>query len=349
MGRIYKRDDKYGLDFADHKGKRIRRLVSTDKGVALRMLADALETVERRRAGVLLADPRETKRPIQEHIDAYLDEMERRGRDPMYRYIIQKRLEAAAFAQEWGSLRECDAASVADYLNGLAGDGKSPRTVNQHRADLSAFFAWCARQGVMESNPCDHVPKTTTKLEKKRRALSVAECRRLLAAAPPERALVYRVLLCTGLRRGEASEIRWAHVHLDVANPYIELPAPITKSGKAELVPLIGEAAEALCRHRDGARDKDRVFDAIPSMELFRTDLAAAGIEEEDARGRRVVVHSLRHSLATMLAQSQVPPAIAMKIMRHRDIRLTLEAYTDEGLLPIAAAMSSLPSLTAAG
>jgi hypothetical protein len=47
-----------------------------------------------------------------------------------------------------------------------------------------------------------------------------------------------------------------------------------------------------------------------------------------------------------MLAQSRVPPAIAMKIMRHRDIRLTLEVYTDEGLLPVAAAMSALPSLT---
>jgi hypothetical protein len=46
-----------------------------------------------------------------------------------------------------------------------------------------------------------------------------------------------------------------------------------------------------------------------------------------------------------MLAQSNVPPAIAMKIMRHRDIRLTLEAYTDESLLPAAAAMASLPSI----
>lgn len=83
-------------------------------------------------------------------------------------------------------------------------------------------------------------------------------------------------------------------------------------------------------------------------MDVFRADLAAAGIEEVDARGRRVVLHSLRHSLATMLAQSQVPPAVAMRIMRHRDIRLTLEAYTDEGLLPVAGALRALPSLVGA-
>jgi integrase len=82
-------------------------------------------------------------------------------------------------------------------------------------------------------------------------------------------------------------------------------------------------------------------------MVEFRSDLAAAGIAEEDERGRKVVLHSLRHSLATLLAASNVPPAIAMKIMRHRDIRLTLQAYTDDGLLPVAAAMATLPSVTA--
>lgn len=36
-------------------------------------------------------------------------------------------------------------------------------------------------------------------------------------------------------------------------------------------------------------------------------NLAAAVIEEVDVRGRRAVLHSLCHSLATMLAASQVP------------------------------------------
>jgi integrase len=82
-------------------------------------------------------------------------------------------------------------------------------------------------------------------------------------------------------------------------------------------------------------------------MEQFRADLKAANIDEEDGRGRKVVLHSLRHSLATMLAQSKVPPAIAMKILRHRDIRLTMHVYADEGLLSTSAAMASLPSLSA--
>ena len=80
-------------------------------------------------------------------------------------------------------------------------------------------------------------------------------------------------------------------------------------------------------------------------MDTFRDDLATAKIDEKDERGRVVVLHSLRHSLATMLAASKMPPALAMRIMRHRDIKLTMQAYTDEALLPLAAAMADLPSL----
>lgn len=107
----------------------------------------------------------------------------------------------------------------------------------------------------------------------------------------------------------------------------------------------------ARLRHVAGTKwgkDAHPVFDKIPSMPEFREDLAAAGIEEEDARGRRVVLHSLRHTLCTMLATSNVPMAFAQRLMRHRDIKLTAEAYMDEGLLPLSAALAALPSLAPA-
>ncbi|HYE02011.1 MAG TPA: tyrosine-type recombinase/integrase [Phycisphaerales bacterium] len=80
-------------------------------------------------------------------------------------------------------------------------------------------------------------------------------------------------------------------------------------------------------------------------MWLFRVDLDRASIKQSDQRGRKVVLHSLRHSLGTMLAASSVLMAVAQRIMRHRDIRLTAEVYTDEGPLPLAAAVRSLPSV----
>lgn len=124
-------------------------------------------------------------------------------------------------------------------------------------------------------------------------------------------------------------------------------PAPFRgrgpQVGKAKDVPLLPEVARALLPLR--GKPKDPVFPKIPSMERFRADLKAARIEEEDARRRKVVLHSLRHSLATMPAKSQIPPAITMKITWHRDIKLTLDVHTDEGPLSAAATMNSLPKL----
>jgi len=345
MGKLYQRDGRWGIDYRDHRGKRVRRVVASDRDVAAKLLGDALSAVEKLKAGMVSADPREARRPIEQHIDAYLQDLTRRGRDGMYCYIIRKRLEAAVEGRRWACLRDCAARSISDYLKGLSDGGKAARTVNAHRADLAAFFGWCRRQGALEANPCDSVAKTQVKLEKKRRALSVDECRRLLKAAPKDRRFAYMVLLYTGLRRSEAGALRWAHVRLGIANPHLDLPPTITKSGKPETVPLVAEVARALVQRR--GKDHDPVFACVPTMDEFRADLAKAGIEEQDARGRKAVLHSLRHSLASMLAASSVPPAVAMKVMRHRDIRLTLEAYTDEALLSASAAVAALPSLTA--
>jgi hypothetical protein len=200
------------IEAGDHRGRRVRKVVSGDKAVAQKILADALATVEKRRAGLLQVDPREAKRDLQEHIDAYLGELQRRGRDAMYRYTVGKHLEGAAFAQDWRCLNDCTSSSIAAYLKDLASEGRSGKTVNQHRADLSAFFGWCRAQGYPEFNPCEQVQKTTVKSDPKRRALSVMECRRLIKVAPPERSWVYLVLVYAGLRRAEAGSIRWGHV-----------------------------------------------------------------------------------------------------------------------------------------
>lgn len=348
MGALFQRDGKWGIDYTDHGGRRVRRMVAHDKSVAQKVLGDALSAVEKMKAGMTHSDQRETKKRIHVHIDAYVGDLGRRGRDRMYIYTCRRHIENAVKRRRWATLIACTPREVSAYLRQLADENLAGKTINTHRADLAAFFGWCVRNRLMEGNPCDQVPKSKVSTEKRRRALSVAECRALLDAAPKGRRVVYQFLMLTGLRRAEAGALTWSHLHLDVANPYVELPASITKSGQSEAVPLVPELADALRRHRRRADDADPVFESIPSMPLFRKDLAKAHIPEVDARGRIVVLHSLRHSLATMLAISNVPMAIAQRIMRHRDIRLTAEVYLDEGLLPLAAAMHALPALTGA-
>lgn len=58
--------------------------------------------------------------------------------------------------------------------------------------------------------------------------------------------------------------------------------------------------------------------------------------------GRRADFH-FRHTLATNLARKNVAPRVAMQILRHSDIRLTMNHYTDGSQLPVVEAIGKLP------
>jgi integrase len=94
-----------------------------------------------------------------------------------------------------------------------------------------------------------------------------------------------------------------------------------------------------------GAKPSDPVLTGkmLPSIWKVKRDLEKAGIPYEE-NGRRADFHSLRHTLATNLARQNVAPRIAMQILRHSDIRLTMNTYTDETLLPTADAIGKMPS-----
>jgi integrase len=79
----------------------------------------------------------------------------------------------------------------------------------------------------------------------------------------------------------------------------------------------------------------------------MKADLKKAGVEFLK-NGRRADFHSLRHTLGTNLARRNVAPRVAMEIMRHSDIRLTMNHYTDRSQLPVAEAIATLPTFGAA-
>ena len=78
---------------------------------------------------------------------------------------------------------------------------------------------------------------------------------------------------------------------------------------------------------------------------VFDGDLAAAGIPKTDAQGRTLDIHCLRHTFATLLARNGTSPAVAQKLMRHSDIRLTMNLYTHLDLADAATAVAALPAI----
>jgi hypothetical protein len=73
--------------------------------------------------------------------------------------------------------------------------------------------------------------------------------------------------------------------------------------------------------------------------------MQVSAVLNRDDRGRRADFHSLRHSYGTLLAKSGVAPRMAMALMRHTDMRLTMNVYTDPRIFDLAGAVEKLPTL----
>ncbi|MCD4824709.1 MAG: site-specific integrase [Phycisphaerae bacterium] len=161
-----------------------------------------------------------------------------------------------------------------------------------------------------------------------------------------QRKLAYRVLLTTGLRKGELAAVTVDCLHLNAERPFLLLPGSFTKNGQTATIPLRAEITEAVRAWIDelGLFSLDPVFDPIPTIRNFDADIAAANIPKRDERNRVVDIHALRHTFGTHLAKAGVAPRTAMAAMRHSKIELTMNVYTDPALLDIAGAVDSLPA-----
>ena len=80
-------------------------------------------------------------------------------------------------------------------------------------------------------------------------------------------------------------------------------------------------------------------------VKILNRDQKLAGIAKTDDRGRTIDVHALRTTFGTLLSKGGVTPRTAQAAMRHSDIDLTVNVYTDPRLLDVRGALDMLPAL----
>ncbi len=317
----------------------------TDKRIATEKLDAIVDELEREAAGIIAPKPLRdaAQRTMADHLKDFIADLTARQRAPMYVYNAQKHVAKLIEQCNWTWPKDVTGDS---FLTWRAGQhGKAAKTLNGYLDFATALLKWMTRQGRLVANPLAGVGRVETKgkEKRKRRALGDAELRRLMAVAGP-RSLAYLALVHTGLRRAELAKLQWGDVHLDSPVPFIQARSATTKNGKDAVIGLPRELVDGLRLARpEKVSASAPVFKRVPSMEVYRDDLTAAGIEYKDAQGRQADLHALRKTLCTSLNRLGVAPRVAMEVMRHSEISLTMKDYTDTKGLPTLEVAGMLP------
>lgn len=320
----------------------------SDKRVATQKLQEHVRELEREAAG--LSTPRTAREaaqtPIAGHLAAFLKDVEARGRSAATVRTYRKVIGKACTRCGWERLRDITPRSFTQW-RALGEVG--PKFANDVLGDVNAFLNWLVAQRLLVDNPLKEVERVTLKPGRGyRRSLTADEVGRLLSVASKRRATLYLIALYTGLRRTELLRITWGDIDLDGVPPSIRVPASITKNGKKATLVLRPEVVAALRAFRpDLTQPFEWAFRGkVPSVDSLKRDLALAGIPFKDDAGRRFDFHAFRDTLCTHLQANGVPPRIAMELMRHSDIKLTMRVYTDAAQLPLVSELARLPSFS---
>jgi integrase len=319
-------------------------LGTSDKQVAKKRLMEKVSEIEQERAGLI--PPRQLREAGQKLLTDLLDEfvsgLRKEGRADTYTSLIDFRVRRLIEECKWTRASDVTAESFTTWRNQ---QNCSPKTINDYLGAISSLLNWMKGQERIGKNPLAVVGEVdTTGKQRQRRAFTPEEFKRLLAVSGPRKAL-YVVAIHTGLRRGELAELSWFDIHLDSPQPYLELRDETTKNGKGATIPLHPDAVsvlrELLITKKTG---QEFVFEHMPRIERFKRDLKKAGIPYKDAQGRFADLHALRKTFCTNLHMGGASIRVAMQLMRHSDVRLTTQTYTDSSLLPTTPAVLSIPS-----
>ncbi len=343
----------YWAKYRDAKGKPVRHAIKLsngngvrDKSVAEAELRKILERVEREAAGMIDPVVESAAMPMRVVLGRYVRHLRRKRRTQRHIKQVLSNIKWVIEQTRMERLANFTEDRVDRALGLLVDRDRSPRTINVYRRCLHAMAEWAVKIArILERNPVSAVERRNEKEDtrKVRRALLIEQATGLLRECGP-RQLFYHVQLWTGLRVGETVALEWQDIHLDGDRPGIKLRAAMTKSRRADELPLHPSLLNALVAAKPPfAQPTDRVFKTAPRLRTFKRDLDRAGIPFEDDQGRTVDRHALRTTFISWLGLYGVDPRAQIVLARHAPQGITLKHYQDFSLLDLWAEIRKLP------
>jgi len=312
------------------------------------------ELVDQKAKG-LLAEP--SRLIVRDFAAEYLKRLEREGLRPNSLRLAKEELTRAIPSLKdplvhdpLGRMRlqEVRPAHIREALDKVMEEGYSSRTVGKVLMRLKALFREALRLELVARNPAEAVSLRLPQGEKAARALEPHEVARLLEEAErsksPDMALLLRLMLETGLRRGEALALQWRDVDFTRGEVKVwrswtkvegrgTFSAPKTRSAR-RTVPLPRGLLLRLEARRQELLERltpeelaevflfggNKPYDPDAFNHYLRRLARKAGLG-------RVRVHDLRHTWATLALSRGIPLEVVSERLGHANPNITLGVY----------------------
>jgi integrase len=337
---IYKRGNSYIVRQRDRQGRMHSRTAPT-MAAAKHVLAE-LHADSRR--GQLRAE-------TQDAFDGYAVEWIRTYRGRTSRGFRESTREEYAGALNrhaipfFGRMRisEITPRDIKQYAQWCSDKGLGRHGVKNALCPVKALLATAFEDGDIRVNPAANVRVVlqTTDPDQDRnkvRALTPDELERFVEAVPAHWRLLVTFLACTGLRIGEASELRWGDVDLTSSVLHVRrarfrgaVGPPKSRFG-VRSVPLTDDLRKRLATHKLGSpfsQDDDVVFASAAGTPLDVHNVRARVIKRAAklAGVPWVSFHSLRHTFASMCFRNGCNAKQVQLLLGHHAASFTLDTY----------------------
>ncbi|MDP8993804.1 MAG: site-specific integrase [Pseudomonadota bacterium] len=207
---------------------------------------------------------------------------------------------------------------VIDILDGIMARGKPQAAINQLR-NLKMLFNWLCDRDVMEVSPCDRVRRPARPVERDRVLddSEVAAVWRATFHLDAPYGEMYRMFLLTGQRRTEVATLEWSEVKGDLW----VIPRQKVKKDRAHAVPLSRTAGAILDELRERPMFAGGTF-AFSTTGGLSPSSNFCKVKREIDRLSGVtdwVIHDIRRTVRSKLAELGVPREVARKVLNHED------------------------------
>ncbi len=238
---------------------------------------------------------------------------------------------------KWGSefVQNVKTMAVQDWLDSYP----HSRQVKAHiRRYMHVLFNQAIRWEILERNPIDLVRQSSKRL-KTPRTLTPVEFKALVGQLGEPYKTMVVTITCLGLRVCELLALRWGDIDFESLTVSIQQSIvagevnPTKTEASEGTLPLDPDLAETLLQHKGQATytaDTDYVFAGDTGKPRWKDSILADYLKPAAARAKIGIVgwHTFRRTYSTLLHAFGTAPVVQKELLRHADIRTTLDLYT---------------------